>query len=114
MQYLIERIACFADIDTRRAMGFLPGKLPPSNLNLKFDFVPHGIARKIHLSDAISLTLHSRGGVSWNFRGPRWSTVTDYFFNTDGALRVWTLCWFKDSRHPDFNEDGTLKSWQTL
>ena len=32
MQNVIERIAHFADIDTRRALGFQPRKLPPSNL----------------------------------------------------------------------------------
>jgi hypothetical protein len=32
MQNVIERIAHYADIDTRRAMGFKPRKLPPSNL----------------------------------------------------------------------------------
>ena len=31
MQNLVERIARFADIDTRRAMGFLPRRLPPSD-----------------------------------------------------------------------------------
>jgi hypothetical protein len=31
---LIEHIARFADIDTRRAMGFLPKKLPPSDFNI--------------------------------------------------------------------------------
>jgi hypothetical protein len=35
---LIERIASFADIDTRRALGIPPGRLPKS------DFVPRPIA----------------------------------------------------------------------
>ncbi len=30
----LEHIAHFADIDTRRAMGFLPRRLPPSNFNI--------------------------------------------------------------------------------
>lgn len=34
MDNVIERIARHADIDTTRAMGLLPGKLPPSNLKL--------------------------------------------------------------------------------
>ena len=114
MDNVIERIAHFADIDTRRAMGLKPRKLPPSDLNLKLDFVPHGIARKIHLGVALSLTVHPRGGISWVFGGPRLTTVTEYFFERDGRLRVWTLCRCEISRHPDFNEDGTLKSWQTV
>jgi pyruvate/oxaloacetate carboxyltransferase len=32
MENLLERVACHTDIDTRRAMGFGPRKLPPSNL----------------------------------------------------------------------------------
>jgi hypothetical protein len=32
---LLEHIARFADIDTRRAMGFKPGKLRPSNIVIK-------------------------------------------------------------------------------
>ena len=35
MNNVIERVARFADIDTRRAMGFQPRKLPPSNLVIK-------------------------------------------------------------------------------
>jgi hypothetical protein len=114
MQNIIERITRYADIDTRRAMGLPPGKLPPNNLNLKLNFVPHGIARKIHLGDAVSLTLHPSGSTSWNFRGPRWSTVTEYFFQRDGTCRVWTLCRCEVSLHPDFNEDGTLKISRVL
>ena len=34
MDNVIERIAGFADIDTRRAMGFRPRKLPPSDLKI--------------------------------------------------------------------------------
>ena len=32
---ILERIAHFADIDSRRGMGFLPRKLPPSDLNIR-------------------------------------------------------------------------------
>lgn len=116
MENIIERIVRYTDIDTRRAMGLPPGKLPPSNLNLKLDFVPHGVAKKIHHlgGAAISLTLHPSGSTSWNFGGPRWATITEYFFQSDGTCRVWTLCRSEVSRHPDFNEDGTIKKWQTL
>jgi hypothetical protein len=38
VQFLVERVARFADIDTRRALGVPPGKLPKS------DFVPWPIA----------------------------------------------------------------------
>ena len=38
MDNVIERIAHFADIDTRRAMGFGPRKLPPVNLPINFNY----------------------------------------------------------------------------
>ena len=109
MNSIIEHIARHADIDTRRAMGLKPRKLVAPELNLKTNFVPHGVAKKIHLGDAVSLTLHPSGSTSWNFRGPRLATVTEYFFQTDGTCRVWTLCMSEVSRHPDFNEDGSFK-----
>jgi len=111
---LIERIAHFADIDSRRALGFLPRRLVLPDLNLKLDFVPHGCARKIRLGGAISLTVHPSGTTSWVFGGPRLTTVTEYSFNSDGALRVWTLCMCEVSRHPDFNEDGTFNRLHPL
>lgn len=43
MQNIIEHIARFADIDTRRAMGVKPGKLARTNLDIKF--VPDGFWR---------------------------------------------------------------------
>jgi hypothetical protein len=88
MDNLLHHVAKYADIDTRRAMGFAPRKLPTSNLNLKLNFVPHGCAKKIHLGDAISLTVHPRGGISWGFRGPRFTSITEYYFERDGRLRV--------------------------
>ena len=111
---LIELIAHFADIDSRRALGFTPRRLVLPDLNLKLDFLPHGIGRKIHLGDAVSLTLHPRGSTSWVFGGPRLTTVTEYFFNSDRAFRVWTLCRCEVSRHPDFNEDGSFKRSRPL
>jgi hypothetical protein len=111
---LLERIAHFADIDSRRALGFLPRRLPPNDLNLKLDFVPHGCARKIHLGDALSLTVHPRGGISWVFGGPRLTTLTEYFFERDGRLSVWTLSKYETFLHPDFNEDGSFKRLRPL
>jgi len=34
MDQLIERVAHYADLDTRRAMGLLPGKFPPSDIRI--------------------------------------------------------------------------------
>jgi hypothetical protein len=109
MENIIERIVRYTDIDTRRAMGLKPQKLVAPELNLKTNFVLHGLSRKIRLGDKISLTMHRNGGTSWVFGGPRLATVTEYFFHSDGTCRVWTLCMSEVSRHPDFNEDGSFK-----
>ena len=111
---LIERIAHFADIDSRRALGFLPRRLVLPDLNLKLDFVPHGCARKIHLGDALSLTVHPSGGIGWVFGGPRYATITEYFSGRDGRLRFWTMYKCETSLHPDFNEDGSFKRSRPL
>jgi hypothetical protein len=111
---LIEHIAHFADIDSRRALGFLPRRLVLPELDLKLDFVPHGCARKIRLGGAISLTVHPSGSTSWVFGGPRLATITEYSLQTDGRLRVWTLCRCETSLHPDFNEDGSFKRFGPL
>ena len=112
MENIIERIAHFSDIDTRRAMGIPPRRLPPSDLNLKMDFVRMGICKKFELNGA-SLSVTPDGGIIWVFGGPRLAKITEWFSTRDGRIRVWTLCKFEDSLHPDFNEDGTLKSWQS-
>ena len=109
MDNIIERIAHHADIDTRRALGFPPRKLPPSDLNIKFNFVGHGFSRKIYLGGVISLTVHPSGCISWVFGGPRLTTLTEWSFTREGRMRFWTLCKYEDSLHPDFNEDGSFK-----
>lgn len=114
MDYIIERIVRHTDIDTRRAMGLNPGKLVMSDLNLNTNFVRHGCARKIHLGGGISMTIHPTGNISWVFRGSRLATDTEYFFQKNGVLSIWTMCKTEASRHPDFNEDGTLKNWQSV
>ena len=114
MENLIERIAHHADIDARRALGFGPRRLPPSDLNIKLNFVPHGFSRKIYLGGVISLTVHPSGVISWVFGGPRLTTITEWSFTREGRLRVWTLCKYEDSLHPDFNEDGSFKRAQGM
>ena len=108
MNYICDRIAKYADIDTRRAMGFPPRKLPPSDLNLKMVFVPIGFCKKIEVNGA-SLTVVPDGSIIWVFGGPHVAKITEWFFTRDGRFRVWTLCKFEDFLHPDFNEDGSFK-----
>ena len=58
-----DRIAHFADIDTRRAMGIPPGKLTPSdfrvpigNLLTTYDYEPSGVVR-MEVKHGIKCTL---------------------------------------------------------
>ena len=118
MDNLVERIAHFADIDTRRTMGFQPRKLQP----VQFDFPKRffGYANvKIKFDSGIRLSVfHYENGhaVCWSFGcndpilevGQR-----GYVFRRNGKIEIYGLG-RQDSRHPDFNEDGTLKIWQTV
>jgi hypothetical protein len=111
---LIERIAHFADIDSRRALGFLPRRLVLPVLDLKLDFVPHGRARKIDLGGAISLIVYKHGGTGWVFGGPEYATITEWFCTREGLLRFWSKYKCETSLHPDFNEDGSFKRSRPL
>ena len=111
---ILERIAHFADIDTRRAMGFPPRKLPLSH----FDFPERQLGWgniKIVLGHGIEVTkFHSHD--SWNAYGwafncgdNPWNRRGVVFF-TNGLVEVWNG-WVdrQVSCHPDFNEDGSFK-----
>lgn len=112
MQNIIERIAHFADIDTRRAMGFQPRKLQP----VKFDFPKRffGYANvKIIFDSGIRLTVfhyeNEGHAVCWSFgcNGPTWEQ-RGYVFRRNGKIEIYGLG-RQDSLHPDFNEDGSFK-----
>jgi hypothetical protein len=118
MDNIIERIAGFADIDTRRAMGFLPRRLVLPKLNLLMNSKDYtefnqGICRFIKLRNA-----HLYIGpidISWVFGTDYFMTSRSYSFNRDdGRVSLYSLLKMKHSWHPDFNEDGTVKSWRSL
>ena len=74
MENLIERVARFADIDTRRVMGFLPRRLPPSDLAIRSGVVyspfytPWAFTR-VDINENCNIIAAEDGEVSWRF-GP--------------------------------------------
>ena len=117
MQNIIERIAHYADIDTRRAMGFGPRRLVMPDLNLPCNSVTYveftqGVSRFIKLNNA-QLYL-CRNEIAWVFGTDDFKTSRSYTFRRDdGLVSFYALLKTERSRHPDFNEDGTLREWRT-
>jgi hypothetical protein len=116
MQNLIERIAHFADIDTRRAMGFPPRKIIPPDLNLPCNSETYvefnqGVSRFIKLRNAQLYVC--RNEIAWVFGTNDFMTSRSYSFRrADGFVSFYALLKTELSRHPDLNEDGTLRAWR--
>ena len=115
---LIERIAHFADIDSRRALGFGPRKLPPCH----FDFPGRedlaGYVTVRFSSDNL-LIRHSYEGqldsYLWIFAysmHPLDHRV--YGMDCMGSISIYNDRESKKSHHPDFNEDGSFKRSRRL
>jgi len=118
MENIIERIARHADIDTRRAMGFGPRRLvlPDLDLPMNSEYYTEfnqGRCRYIKLSNA-----HVYVGpveISWLFLTDHFMTSRSYSFSRDdGRVSFYAMLKMEHSRHPDVNEDGSLKSWRSL
>jgi hypothetical protein len=122
MDNIIERIAHYADIDTRRAMGFKPRRLDlEDELDLPFkietytEFHREGRARFINgLTNAKLYLCPDIDEVSWFFGTDDFMTSRSYSFRNDGRVSIYALSKSEHSWHPDFNEDGSLKSWRSL
>ena len=115
---LIERIAHFADIDSRRALGFLPRRLVLPDLDLPMVSKTYvefneGVSRFIKLRNA-----HLYVGqleIAWVFGTNDFMTSRSYSFRrADGLVSLYALLIMKHSRHPDFNEDGTFNRLRPL
>lgn len=81
----IERVARFADIDTRRAMGFPPRKLPPSDLVLPkaiphFNLVTFPYSQ-IVLNERATIIASEQGTVEWSFGTPTKFIIYCYYRN---------------------------------
>ena len=107
---LIERIAHFADIDSRRALGFLPRRLVLPDLNLPFQREEYtefnqGRTRRFQLRNAELYV--GRLEIAWVFGTNDFMTSRTYSFQRDdGLVSFYALLKMEHSRHPDFNEDG--------
>lgn len=117
MDNVIERITRHADIDTRRAMGFPPRKLPPSNLVLpeliiEYDnhLSKYGESRKFIMNGASFYVYPDYP--TWIFGQEFHSTSRTYIMRDNGLILFYLDG--KSSRvcHPDFNEDGSFKRSQ--
>ena len=107
---LIERIAHFADIDSRRALGFLPRRLVLPDLNLPFQREEYtefnqGRTRRFQLRNAELYV--GRLEIAWVFGTNDFMTSRTYSFRRDdGLVSFYALLKMEHSRHPDFKEDG--------
>lgn len=98
---LVEHVARFADIDTRRAMGFLPRRLPPSDLVIRSGIVyspfytPWAFTR-VDINENCHIIAAEDGEVSWRF-GP------------ENCYKVWK--YYRDGKPLQVLEiqGGTLK-----
>lgn len=118
MQNIIERIARFADIDTRRAMGFPPRRLPPSDLNIPMMFEDYtefnqGRTRYYRLRNA---ELHvGLCEIAWVFGTDDFMLSRSYYFRRDDArVSFYSRLKFEHELHPDFNKDGSFKRSRPL
>lgn len=110
---IIERIAHFADIDTRRAMGVGPRRLVLPDLDIIrvsnpfFEF-NNWRSRFIELRNARLYI--GQVETSWQFGTNDFMMTRSYSFcQADGRVTVYELLKKEHSRHPDFNEDGSFK-----
>ena len=114
MDNITERIARHADIDTRRAMGILPRKLVLPELNLAINSEDYtefnrDRCRYVRLNNA--QVYISPDEISWLFGADDFMTSRSYSFRrNDGRVCFHAML----MRHPDLNEDGTLRTWQSL
>ena len=110
---ILERIAHFADIDSRRALGFLPRRLVLPDLVLPWS------SEYVEYNQGISLWIKFQNArlymcpnvISWVFGTNDFMTSRTYSFQRDdGFMSFYALLKTELSRHPDLNEDG---SWRT-
>ena len=115
---LIELIAHFADIDSRRALGFTPRRLVIPCLNIR---IPKeyrsGYVFIVKFDSGIELICwpyeHLFYGIKWVING----NTTSTYLTKNGVIEISRNHWKIDSEtctHPDFNEDGSFKRSSTL
>jgi hypothetical protein len=115
---ILERIAHFADIDSRRALGFLPRRLVMPDLDLPCNSATYceynqGVCRIIQLRNARLYV--GRLEIAWVFGTSDFMKSRTYSFRRDdGLVSSYMLLKMELSRHPDLNEDGTFNRLRPL
>jgi len=115
---ILEHIAHFADIDSRRALGFLPRRLVLPDLDLpmaleEYTEFNQGRTRLFKLRNAELYV--GRLEIAWVFGTSDFMTSRTYSFQRDDALvSIYASLKTEHSRHPDFNEDGTFNRLRPL
>jgi hypothetical protein len=120
---LIERIAHFADIDSRRALGFSPRKLVLPDLNIQFLQKSGPCSMVLRLENANMVLTYPCHRFDYN-RGVITCPRIQWAFRFGGSFRYYDMYrdgfvetridGFESSRHPDFNEDGSFKRSRPL
>jgi hypothetical protein len=115
---IIEHIAHFADIDSRRALGFPPRKIVLPELDLPCNSATYieynqGVSRFIKLRDAKLYVCPNE--TTWAFGTNDFMTSRSYSFRrADGFVSFYALLKTELSRHPDINEDGSFNRLRPL
>lgn len=104
-----ERVAGFADIDTRRAMGFLPRKLPKSELIVRPE--KHrkdgGPVTVISFNTPNTTLIIEDHKYIWVFGFT--DTAAMMIYDTKSIYTVSSFGRTETYTHPDFNDDGSFK-----
>jgi len=116
---LIERIAHFADIESRRALGFKPRRLVLPVLDLPFqreEYVEfnRGLSRIIKLRNAKLYVCQDETAWKFGKNEDFMKTITYCFRRDDALVSSYASLKTEHSRHPDFNEDGTFNRLRPL
>lgn len=123
MENIIERVAHFANIDTRRALGFPPRRLPTSDLRIplkRFNVINTCVVlgNGIQLDAWESVTefgiesnVHYPGVIIWShgLLKPLEERRSYWFIRDTGCVKVYQGFARTISHHPDYNEDGSFK-----
>ena len=111
MENIIERVAHFANIDTRRTLGFPPRRLPTSDIHIPLKrftpsrtYVVLGNGRQLTVWREQEATVWSTG-----LTGPLRAQRDYCFIRETGCVRTYEGLQRIVSCHPDLNEDGSFR-----
>jgi hypothetical protein len=113
---ILSVIARYADIDTRRAMGFPPRKLVIPSLNIRIpEEQKSGHLFRIEFDSGIKLILWPYKDLSYETKWIINGNTTSSLFIKNGYTEISRNKWKPNSErytHPDFNKDGSFKRFR--